>query len=630
MIFGGLPFGSFDFITRFLCNKVRSYRDEVNTLVSNTRQKDCGILLSIIRFCECTQWPHLLRCIPRRYWTTMDEDFCVVGSLPSQDIDGELLKTIDDIVFEAFLKELDIEDIRGTALSNTELKIARCIFFTNIKEGGFGVSSVEALCDTSLVGAWANIGKHVWDHVANLNIPAEQCQVIIDVSAAANRILSRTSCEASWLEGQKAYARWDEGNDPLRPKLHLMAEHGGTRNISKIRGRGKTQSRLSMTLNMINTNALQSCILFMDMDTFPLHGVNVDGRGNPFFRQFISQRCPTSMRFLNRAHLSNQARGFLPFELKLIFLHRLMITLVPTNKFNCVKCGVNGVHYNEHLERCTKMHFKTTNKSGEPLFNGQIRYVEARGRVDALHSELKILMKTHWKKIPDVSIGKKEPLPDQFFALSENGRDIYGLDPNEDMDRTEADTNTGNVDERDVRADILITSTFEGEGQVDWLVDHTTSSIHVPSNCIHACVKEKLVDKIERKKDVHYAKWDHQGQIIAFGCDSNGTIGKSAVKLVNRLYSKWNIGKTHERNWESESSRVALKKRFLDSLSGVFAKAQLKDIMLLGQFRRALVLRHFPVMRKVPEGAFVNRRGNINININNNGGVRGARGSAIP
>ena len=74
---------------------------------------------------------------------------------------------------------------------------------------------------------------------------------------------------------------------------------------------------------------------------------------------------------------------------------------------------------------------------------------------------------------------------------------------------------------------------------------------------------------------------------------------------------------------------MALKKRFLDNLSVVFAKAQLKDIMLLGQFRRALALRHFPTMRMVPEGNNVNRnnRGRININ----GGARGgASGRVIP
>ena len=127
-----------------------------------------------------------------------------------------------------------------------------------------------------------------------------------------------------------------------------------------------------------------------------------------------------------------------------------------------------------------------------------------------------------------------------------------------------------------------------------------------------------LVDKIEKRKHDHYAKWDHQGQIVAFGCDSNGTIGKSAVKFINRIYSKWNVSKTQERNWDSEVSRVALKKRFLDSLSGVFARAQLKDIMLLGQFRRALALRHFPVMRNIPQGIYVNRNiGGGGVNNNN-------------
>jgi len=391
----------------------------------------------------------------------------------------------------------------------------------------------------------------------------------------------------------------------------LIAQCGGTNDITKIRGKGKTQSRLSMTSNMIDANSLLSKILFMYLEKFPINGVNGDGRDNPFFRQFISQRSHTSMRFLNRAHLSNQARGFRPFDLKLIILHRLLIALVPIATFTCTRCGVKDVHYNEHLERCKRMHFRTTNLNGEPLLEGDVRYLESRGRVDALHSELKFLMKSHWKLIPDVIVGKREPHPDLFFPLNE-------------LDEVQQRTDQQVAADRDTRADVLITTAFEGDGQMDILVDHTTSSIHVPSNCSHACKKEKLVDVIEKRKDDQYDKWEHHGQIVAFGCDSNGTIGKSAVKLINRLYSKWNITRTQERCWVSEVSRVALKKRFLDNLSVVFAKAQLKDIMLLGQFRRALALRHFPAMRKVPEG--------INVNRNNiNGGARGgACGRVIP
>ena len=76
---------------------------------------------------------------------------------------------------------------------------------------------------------------------------------------------------------------------------------------------------------------------------------------------------------------------------------------------------------------------------------------------------------------------------------------------------------------------------------------------------------------------------------------------------------------------------MALKKRFLDNLSTVFAKAQLKDIMLLGQFRRAIALRHVPAMRKVPQGIIVDRnvdriaRNNINANT-----FHGGRGRVIP
>ena len=87
----------------------------------------------------------------------------------------------------------------------------------------------------------------------------------------------------------------------------------------------------------------------------------------------------------------------------------------------------------------------------------------------------------------------------EFHALSNKGRDLYGLDLEEREYRTAAEEDALRAEERDVRADILVTTTFEGEGQIDLLVDHTTSSIHVPSNCLQACKKEKLVDKIEKR-----------------------------------------------------------------------------------------------------------------------------------
>ena len=87
------------------------------------------------------------------------------------------------------------------------------------------------------------------------------------------------------------------------------------------------------------------------------------------------------------------------------------------------------------------------------------------------------------------------------------------------------------------------------------------------------------------------------------------------MKFVNRMYSKWNQDRTQARDWESEAHRVQLKKRFLDSLSCVFAKAQLRDIILLGQFRQAKMLRHFPdIHARRPLGDNVNNR---NRNVNN-------------
>ena len=86
------------------------------------------------------------------------------------------------------------------------------------------------------------------------------------------------------------------------------------------------------------------------------------------------------------------------------------------------------------------------------------------------------------------------------------------------------------------------------------------------------------------------------------------------MKFFNRMYSKWNVDRTQERRWESEVHRVQLKKRFLDSLSQVFAKAQLKDILLLGQFRLAVMFRHIPdIHAQRPAGIFVNNRGRASL-----------------
>ena len=85
------------------------------------------------------------------------------------------------------------------------------------------------------------------------------------------------------------------------------------------------------------------------------------------------------------------------------------------------------------------------------------------------------------------------------------------------------------------RADIRITTNIQGVATTDILVDHTTSSIHVPSNRLDATRRFGVTDKAENAKKESYAIWDHQGQIVGFGCDSNGTIGKGAMKFINRM-----------------------------------------------------------------------------------------------
>ena len=215
-----------------------------------------------------------------------------------------------------------------------------------------------------------------------------------------------------------------EGKDPLLDKLKRLADLGGTKtdDLSKVRGSGKSQSRLMKTFNMLRANDIQSKLLLGNL------GPHWDGRDNPHFRQFISQRGPTSMRFLNRSHLSNKARGFRAVELKLVMMLRLMISLVPVNKFTCTRCNTPDVHITEHLECCTKMHVRTTITNGEPLRAGEVRYVATNGRAPDLHKELKRVLKDHLRRIPDVCVHGPEPFPDRFFNLNQDRINIDQID----------------------------------------------------------------------------------------------------------------------------------------------------------------------------------------------------------
>ena len=255
------------------------------------------------------------------------------------------------------------------------------------------------------------------------------------------------------------------------------------------------------------------------------------------------------------------------------------------------------------------------------------------GRAPDLHKELKRVLKDHLRRIPGVCVHGPEPFPDRFFNLNQ---DRINIDQIDNVVRRNGGIHEGGEDPQGVvvehpdaviqcrdiaadererkRADIRITTTFLGEEQTDILLDHTISSIHVPSNHLAATTRYGVTDKAEKTKKGAYSIWDHQGQIIGLACDSNGTIGKSAMKFFNRMYSKWNVDRTQERRWESEVHRVQLKKRFLDSLSLVFAKAQLKDILLLGQFRLAVMFRRIPdIHAQRLAGIFVNNRGRASL-----------------
>ena len=70
LIFGGIPFGTADFITKTLKSKFESFSKLMDDIQhhNNIAEIDVGITLSLCRFCLSTKWMHWLRVIPAKLW----------------------------------------------------------------------------------------------------------------------------------------------------------------------------------------------------------------------------------------------------------------------------------------------------------------------------------------------------------------------------------------------------------------------------------------------------------------------------------------------------------------------------------------------------------------------------------
>ena len=94
--------------------------------------RDPGLTLSFCRFCLSTNWGFWLRAFPKYLWQ-------VEVKLDNELTSVDILQEIDTTIWKYFLRDLDVENTRGYALSLDEESISKDIFNLKLSNGGLGV-----------------------------------------------------------------------------------------------------------------------------------------------------------------------------------------------------------------------------------------------------------------------------------------------------------------------------------------------------------------------------------------------------------------------------------------------------------------------------------------------------------
>ena len=107
LIFGGLPFGTNNFIREMLYDRFKKWVEEVACMKQkgNIDTRDPGLTLSFCRFCLSTNWGFWLRAFPKYLWqieVKVDNDLTIL----------DILKEIDTTIWKYFLRDLDVENTR--------------------------------------------------------------------------------------------------------------------------------------------------------------------------------------------------------------------------------------------------------------------------------------------------------------------------------------------------------------------------------------------------------------------------------------------------------------------------------------------------------------------------------------
>ena len=600
LIFGGLPFGTDDFITETLKNKFESF----NTLIENIKahnniaEIDVGVTLSLCRYCLSTKWMHWLRVIPARLWkyeVTLDGE---TSDGETRFIEIDIRDKIDMKIWSYFLRDLDISSYKKSNnnseinnLSEEEEGLAKQAFFLNTRNSGYGVQSLKSISDIAFIGSWSPIMNDVYtqfaeatklvntntdDKIYNALIVLPCIQDIQKTSITLNNICSDIDLD----ELKKCNpGTGDSGHfDLIHDTLKRFSTSCGLKNDENDFRKSRIKDRFQMKMNhfFLWLKANDIALKLLKLNEAPdrtLKEFKVHVSSQFKFLMFQTFRGRMQRRYLNFTHRSDLRREMNKNEIRQLLTKDLFISPYEENEFICNHCDLReNIQWLTHVETC---------KFSRATVSSIDRYKAAPvNRSTAIHCLLKHIFKFQLGRGSDMEIdAPKEPLMDRYY-LRKNGVQPPQDDPN-------------------YRADIALKCNFSDANRtfpiIFYCLDITSGSIHVKSNkdkflkwscdkvtkewsytwVNNAVAKDLYKDKIKK-----YSLWDHNNCIIPMAFDSSGNIAPKSKSFINKLYatSTGENGSHVQRNWNSETQRRYLKKNFLDSISLLFAKFRVKDI----------------------------------------------------
>jgi hypothetical protein len=182
----------------------------------------------------------------------------------------------------------------------------------------------------------------------------QETQTIIDIKDAPMRL--ETYLAPDKFEGHDQEILVGMSNNPSEYRRNNMSMRTILENIKSEAGMssnddlenlknfsmGIAQSTLGRAISIVEANSLAEHLSTIGCP----EGTKI--QDNLFYLSFMSRRNNLSMRFLNRAHLSDKARRLTSKDLKVTIATMLMLQRYPL-EYKCAQCDIQNVRYIQHL-----------------------------------------------------------------------------------------------------------------------------------------------------------------------------------------------------------------------------------------------------------------------------------------